>query len=170
MRSISLYFGSLLTPFRSYSIKNRAGNYNYEMIENDDTYQLDRLKDIGAGVCQVVYNRLSSKAEKLFLPRLSQNNIGVIGRIPLAKGFLSGKYNPGHNFTDYHRSSFNKDFNNTLLKQASEVKSSEVPPGVPMASWALAWCLRNRSVSSIIPGSKNLDQLESNALSSELLK
>ena len=121
-------------------------------------------------ITQLVYNRLSRKGEELYLPTLSKRDIGVIGRIPLAKGFLSGKYEPGHVFEDPHRSSFNSDFNDKLLEEAMIIREKEVPTGVQMSNWSLAWCLKNSAISTVVPGSKNINQLKSNVSSLELLE
>jgi aryl-alcohol dehydrogenase-like predicted oxidoreductase len=48
------------------------------------------------------------------------------------------------------------------------VQASEVPAGVPIARWAIAWCLQHPAVSAVIPGSRTIEQLESNAAADEL--
>ena len=50
------------------------------------------------------------------------------------------------------------------------IKRDEVPPGVKMSQWALAWCLKNPLVSCVIPGSKDVGQLELNAAAVELVE
>lgn len=47
-------------------------------------------------------------------------------------------------------------------------QQSEAPSGVPMAPWALAWCLQHPAVSCVIPGTKTVDQLESSARAADL--
>jgi len=54
-----------------------------------------------------------------------------------------------------------------MIELVEEVRK-EVPEGVPMAQWALAWCLRNPAVSCVIPGCKNVVQVESNAKAADL--
>ncbi|MNI74788.1 Aldo/keto reductase family protein [compost metagenome] len=49
------------------------------------------------------------------------------------------------------------------------IRRNEVPEGVDMAQWALAWCLRHQAVSAVIPGCKNAAQVESNAAAVNLL-
>jgi aryl-alcohol dehydrogenase-like predicted oxidoreductase len=44
-----------------------------------------------------------------------------------------------------------------------------VPPGVPMAKWAMAWCLKNPVVTALIPGCKNPEQVKANASAAELV-
>ena len=55
------------------------------------------------------------------------------------------------------------------IAEVERIAREEVPPGVPMAQWALAWCLRNEAVTSVIPGSKDVAQVESNAAAAELI-
>jgi len=50
-----------------------------------------------------------------------------------------------------------------------QIKATEVPDGVDMAQWALAWCLRHPAVTTVIPGCRNVEQVESNARAVELL-
>jgi aryl-alcohol dehydrogenase-like predicted oxidoreductase len=56
----------------------------------------------------------------------------------------------------------------SFVEQARQIKASEVPPGVPMAQWALSWCLRHPAVSCVIPGCKTVEQVESNARAADL--
>ncbi len=49
-----------------------------------------------------------------------------------------------------------------------EIQESEVPPGQPMAPWALAWCLQHPAVTCVIPGCKSVEQVASNASAADL--
>ena len=49
------------------------------------------------------------------------------------------------------------------LKEVEQIAKAEVPPGVPMAQWALAWCLEHPAVSAVIPGCKDVQQVINNA-------
>lgn len=49
------------------------------------------------------------------------------------------------------------------LEEVARIKQSDVPEGVDMSSWALAWCLRHPAVTTIIPGCKSVGQVEKNA-------
>ena len=55
------------------------------------------------------------------------------------------------------------------LEQTERIRQTEVPAGVPMGRWALAWCLQNPAVSAVIPGCKSPDQVRENAAAVELL-
>jgi aryl-alcohol dehydrogenase-like predicted oxidoreductase len=132
-------------------------------------YQADKASDVGAGAIQVVYNRIHRKPEEQIFDSCIRQDLGVLARVPLASGFLSGKYSKGAEFDKKDVRGVWKsreDIDNTLDKIESVKK--EIPQGVPMAKWALAWCLRHRAVTCVIPGCKNVEQVESNACAAEL--
>lgn len=138
--------------------------------KNDNVYQVDRASEVGAGVIQVVYNRLDRKPEEKVFPSCERQNLGVLARVPLASGYLSGKYRPGVEFSENdvrHRHDPREVAEK--LRQVEEIRREEVPEGVDMATWALAWCLKNNVVTSVIPGCKNPEQVEKNAKAQELL-
>jgi aryl-alcohol dehydrogenase-like predicted oxidoreductase len=141
------------------------------LTARNDLTQLHAAEQVNACVMQVVYNRLQPQAEKELLPFCERRRIGVLARIPLAKGFLAGGYKPGTTFAaNDNRSSFGAEFNDEQLRRAAEIKQKEVPPGQNMAQWALAWCLKPRAVASAIVGSKSLPQLEVNAAAAEFVE
>jgi aryl-alcohol dehydrogenase-like predicted oxidoreductase len=121
---------------------------------------------------QVIYNRLDRRPEEggatsVFAIAIQQN-LGILARVPLASGLLSGKYKPGTVFDDGDVRGKWKDPNlEAKLQQVQQIARDEVPPGVDMASWALAWCLKNPVVTSVIPGCKSAAQLASNAAAAE---
>ena len=55
-----------------------------------------------------------------------------------------------------------------MLQEVEEIKRNEVPAGVPMAAWALAWCLQHPAVTCVIPGCKSVEQVELNASAADL--
>jgi len=139
-----------------------------EVLLKDDLHQLDLAEKVGASVVQVVYNRLQKKAEERVLPFCESRQLGVLARVPLAKGFLSGHYKPGTVFPENDtRSGYSQNFNDEQLRLVEEIKRSEVPSGENMAQWALAWCLKHKAVTSVVVGCKSIAQLESNAASCE---
>ncbi len=54
------------------------------------------------------------------------------------------------------------------LKQVQQIRQTEVPAGVAMAPWALAWCLQHPAVTCVIPGCKTVEQVELNASAADL--
>ncbi|MGP0587014.1 aldo/keto reductase [Paenibacillus timonensis] len=136
---------------------------------NDNLHQTEASSKVGSEAIQVVYNRLDRVPENRVFPSCERQGLGVLARVPLASGYLSGKYKPGAVFgeTDVrHR----HDPENTRrkLEEVEEIRRNEVPEGVDMAQWALAWCLKNPIVSTVIPGCKNPAQVEANAAAAEL--
>jgi aryl-alcohol dehydrogenase-like predicted oxidoreductase len=94
-------------------------------------------------------------------------DLGVLVREPLANGFLSGRRSAVTDPTDW-RSQLGEAEVERRLAVVAEVDRSELPAGVPMAQWAIAWCLRRPEVSSVIPGAKSVEQLEANARAADV--
>jgi myo-inositol catabolism protein IolS len=137
---------------------------------SENIHQTQRASQVGASVIQVVYNRLDREPEQRVLPACQEQDLGVLARVPLASGFLSGKYKPGSRFTnkDDIRSLHDEQEVQDRLKLVQEIQRTEVPEGVPMAAWALAWCLQHPAVSAVIPGCKTVEQVNSNASGADL--
>lgn len=138
---------------------------------NDNMHQTEGATAADVEVIQVVYNRLDRKPEQAVLPACQRQNLGVLARVPLASGLLSGKYRPGVNFNEAdHRSMHDRGTVETRLREVQKIAREELPEGVNMAQWALAWCLRNPAISAVIPGCKNVGQVESNAAAADLVE
>jgi aryl-alcohol dehydrogenase-like predicted oxidoreductase len=138
--------------------------------KGDRLHQVAMAAEVGAGTIQVVYNRLDRQPEEAVFPSCIEQDLGVLARIPLASGFLSGKYKPGTEFTTQGdlRSEWDRARIQERLHQVQEIQQREVPPGVPMAPWALAWCLQHPAVTCVIPGCKSAEQVTSNASAADL--
>lgn len=136
---------------------------------NDNLHQTEASSRVGSEAIQVVYNRLDRVPENRVFPSCERQSLGVLARVPLASGYLSGKYKPGAVFgeTDV-RHRHDPESTRRKLEEVEEIRRSEVPEGVDMAQWALAWCLKNPLVSTVIPGCKNPTQVEANAAAAEL--
>jgi aryl-alcohol dehydrogenase-like predicted oxidoreductase len=133
--------------------------------------QAHEARRLGAEALQVIYNRLDRRAEQLYFPHAQQNELGILARVPLASGLLSGKYGPGATFpADDRRSVLEVERIRADLSEVERLRKVEVPDGVPMAQWALAWCLKNPLVSAVIPGCMDPAQVASNAAAAELVK
>lgn len=138
--------------------------------EEDQLHQALRAREVGAESIQLVYNRLQKQPEESLLPQCARDGLGVLARVPLASGFLSGKYGMGVSFaSDDIRSRKSAKERDAMALEAERIRHTEVPPGIPMATWALSWCLRNPSVSAVIPGCKDREQMAQNAAAAALL-
>jgi aryl-alcohol dehydrogenase-like predicted oxidoreductase len=138
--------------------------------KNDDAHQTSRARAVGAEAIQVVYNRLDRTPEGDVFPICQDHHLGVLARVPLASGYLSGKYLPDATFDDARdvRSKHDPADVRRKLEEAERIRRDEVPEGVDMATWALAWCLQHPAVSCVIPGCKSVAQVEANARAAEL--
>lgn len=133
--------------------------------------QVEKMSSYGISALQIIYNRLSREPEEKIFPLCQKEDIGVLTRVPLASGFLSGKYSPDTKFTNPNdvRSLRDQEAIRKQLLEVEKIKAEEVPEGVDMAQWALAWCLRHPAVTTVIPGCKNVQQVEANAKAVELI-
>jgi aryl-alcohol dehydrogenase-like predicted oxidoreductase len=142
----------------------RARHLGISIAGKGGPHQAREASRMGAEALQVVYNRLERRAEQDFFPLAQEQGLGILARVPLASGFLSGKYSAAGPFPkDDVRATFDQE---KLARWAAEVeviRQKELPAGVQMSQWALAWCLKNPLVSSVIPGSKDVRQMEANA-------
>jgi aryl-alcohol dehydrogenase-like predicted oxidoreductase len=137
---------------------------------NDNLHQTEASSHIGSKAIQVVYNRLDRKPEERVFPVCLEQNLGVLARVPLASGYLSGKYKPGAVFpANDVRNRHNSDDTRKKLETVAEILQIEVPTGIDMATWALAWCLQHPAVTTVIPGCKNPEQVSQNARAAELV-
>jgi aryl-alcohol dehydrogenase-like predicted oxidoreductase len=123
----------------------------------------------GAEALQIVYNRLDRRAEALYFPHAQRDGLGLLARVPLASGLLSGKYDSGAAFpANDVRARFDTEKMRRDLAEVERI-AAEAPAGIPMSQWALAWCLRNPLVTAVIPGCKTPAQVRDNAAAAELV-
>ena len=137
----------------------------------DNLFQVDRASQVNAQAIQVVYNRLDRNPEQGLLQSCQRQDLGVLARVPLASGLLSGKYKPGTKFKPGDvRSTQDPNKLEERLREVQRIAENEVPKGLSMAQWALAWCLKHDAVTCVIPGVKDVRQLESNAAAADLAR
>jgi len=89
--------------------------------------------------------------------------------VPLACGYLSGKYRPDATFEASDvRSRHDRSEVQRALAEAERIGREEVPEGLDMATCALAWCLLHPAVTSVMPGCKSVEQVVANAKAADL--
>lgn len=139
-------------------------------LGGDDLHQARRVDQVGADVVQVGYNRLDRSAEQGVLPACLDQDLGVIVREPLANGYLSGSYRPGGwvTATDDWRSGHDPAEVQRKLELVDELRRTEVPEGMTMAQWAIAWCSQHPAVSCVVAGARSVQQVQSNAAAADL--
>lgn len=129
---------------------------------------------------QIIFNMFRLKPAELFFGEAKKKNIGIIVRVPLASGMLTGKFSKDSTFGKKDHRFFNRtgaafDKGETFsgveyetgLQAVEELKKT-FPGYSNLAPVALKWILMFSEVSCIIPGSSNIHQLESNISASEM--
>lgn len=121
-------------------------------------------------VCvQPLYNIVNRDIEVELLPLCKEKGIGVVSYSPLARGILTGKYKAGEPFPEGSRASRNdKRMQQAELREASFDVAQELyrycaARGAKISQFALAWCLANPILTSIILGPRTMEQFEDNA-------
>jgi len=104
--------------------------------------QAREARRLGAEALQVIYNRFDRRPEQLYFPHAQRDHLGILARVPLASGLLSGKYRADAAFPAQDwRSTLDADKLRRDLAEVERIRQSELPAGMAMAQWALAWCL-----------------------------
>jgi aryl-alcohol dehydrogenase-like predicted oxidoreductase len=118
---------------------------------------------------QVAYNLLDQEAAaKDVFVEAHRQDWGVISRVPLASGMLTGKYGAGHRFAD---TDFRADWSRERLAEtAARVEAYRFleREGRTLAQAAIAFCLSQPAISTVITGAKTAAQMEENAAASEM--
>jgi aryl-alcohol dehydrogenase-like predicted oxidoreductase len=129
---------------------------------------------------QIIFNVFRQRPAEQFLQRAHERDVGVISRVPLASGLLTGKYSVDTTFPDDDHRNYNaggqafdvgETFAGVGLERgvmAAEQLRSRVPEGATLAQFALRWILMHQEVSTVIPGARSPEQVEENAAASSL--
>lgn len=139
-----------------------ASNRNVRQVEASQRMDIEFI--------QIVYNRLDRGPEEAGVFDLCrEQNLSVLARVPLASGYLSGKYTAASTFPETDvRHRHKPEDRRAKLAEVERIRRDELPAGVPMAQWALAWCLQHPAVTCVIPGCKSGEQVRANAAAAEL--
>jgi aryl-alcohol dehydrogenase-like predicted oxidoreductase len=129
---------------------------------------------------QIIFNMFRLKPAEAFFPKARRQQVGVLARVPLGSGLLTGKLNRLSTFAaDDHRQ-FNRNgqefdkgetfsgvpFDTGLA--AVERLRGVAPTGATMAQWALRWTLMDDAVTTTIPGARDVTQARENAKAADL--
>jgi voltage-dependent potassium channel beta subunit len=121
---------------------------------------------------QPQYSLLRREIERAVLPLCAREGIGQVVWSPLAQGVLTGKYRPGERpagtrAADPFQSRFMEAFLvDDVLARVERVRPLAADLGLSLAQLALAWCLRDRAVASVIVGATRPGQVLENAKAS----
>jgi aryl-alcohol dehydrogenase-like predicted oxidoreductase len=129
---------------------------------------------------QIIFNLFRQDAASKLFPAAIENQVGIVVRLPLASGVLSGKMHHGQQFAATDHRQFNRNgeafsqgetFSGILFDKAVDLAESIaawVPAGMTMAQMAVRWILDHAAVSTVIAGASRPEQAIENAAVSEL--
>ncbi|MEV5897628.1 aldo/keto reductase [Nonomuraea fuscirosea] len=134
----------------------------------------------GVATVQIILNAFRLKPLERVVPAARAAGVGIIARVPLASGLLSGKYDENTTFADNDHRTYNRhgeafdvgetfsgvDFATGL--EAVRRLAPLVPEGLTMAQFALRWVLDQEGVSIVIPGARNRAQAAGNTSAAAL--
>jgi len=133
----------------------------------------------GVQTIQIIFNIFRQRPAELFFPEAQRRKVGILARVPLASGMLSGKITRASKFAKDDHRNFNRhgeafdrgetfsgvDFE-TGLRAVEELKSL-APAGTSLAQLALRWILEFPPVTCAIPGAKRPAQVQENLAASD---
>ena len=138
------------------------------------------LKHDGLASLQIIFNLFRQDAVEELFADAKAAEVGIIVRLPLASGLLSGKYTAETVFAESDHRNYNRDgeafsvgetFGGIPFAKGVELVEGMrdlLPPDVPMAEAALRWILDHDAVSTIIAGCSSARQVEANARVSQM--
>ena len=153
----------------------RSGKVRYLACSNFRAWRLcealwtsDKF-NLNAFCCvQPLYNIMNRDIEVELLPLCQEHGIGVVNYSPLARGILTGKYQPGEKPPEGSRASRGDkrmqqaEWRESSLEIAQQIKGHCDKKGVSMTQFSLAWCLANPILTSVIIGPRTMQQYDDN--------
>jgi aryl-alcohol dehydrogenase (NADP+) len=149
----------------------RAGKLRYWGLSNVRAWHIpviiNACRDVGAPapvVLQPYYNLMNRMPEVEVLPAARACGLGVASYSPIARGVLSGKYQPGSNAPPDTRAGRNDkrmmetEWRPESLAIAAKLKSHCDAKGVSVVHFAVAWVLNNAAITSVIAGPRTFEQ------------
>lgn len=153
-------------------------NYGVSVERTDEA--LEAIRRPGTASVQIILNAFRLKPLDEVLPAAKAAGVGIIARVPLASGLLSGKYTKDTTFADNDHRNYNRDggsfdVGETFsgvdfqlgLKAVAEFEQL-VPSGATTAQAAIAWIAAQNGVTTVIPGARNVDQAVANAAAADV--
>jgi aryl-alcohol dehydrogenase-like predicted oxidoreductase len=156
----------------------RIANYGVSVERVEEA--LKAIEFPGVAAVQIIYNMVRQRPADHFLAEAARRDVGVLARVPLASGLLTGKltretvFDPSdHRQYNRHGEAFDVgetfagvDYE-TGLALVEELRSL-VPAGATLAQLALRWILMSDAVTAAIPGAKTPEQARANAAAADL--
>ncbi len=137
------------------------------------------LEQPGCATLQIIFNLFRQDAAKELLPKAAAQDVGIIVRLPLASGLLTGKYDKATRFDATDHRNYNADgqafsvgetFSGLPFERGIELVGELrglAPEAMPMSQFALRWILDHPQVSTVIAGVSKPAQLADNVAATE---
>lgn len=141
---------------------------------------LKALEYPGIQSVQIIFNMFRHRPAELFFPEAKRRRVGILARVPLASGMLTGRMTRETTFSQDDHRNFNREgarfdkgetFSGVDYKLGLDIVEQLrplVPEGATLAQFALRWILMFDAVTCAIPGGKRPSQVEDNARASDL--
>ena len=158
--------------------EGRIGAYGVSVERVEEA--LKAIEYPGVATVQIIFNPFRQRPAGVFFAEAARRGVGIIVRVPLASGLLSGRYTRETAFAaddhrNYNRSGEAFDVGETFAGvpfdvglDAVEELRPLVPEGATLAQLALRWILMHDAVSTVIPGARSAEQAAGNAAASAL--
>jgi len=137
--------------------------FGISVSEHDPDSALEAVKTGAITAVQVIYNIFDQSAEKNLFPLCQQMKVGVLARVPLDEGGLTGtitadtKFEPG----EFREQYFRGDRKQQVVEHVEALKRDLQGCRGTLAELALRFCLSNKAVTSVIPGMRRVATVES---------
>ena len=140
---------------------------------------LEAIARPGVSTVQIIFNPFRLKPQDEVFPAAQAAGVGIIARVPLASGLLSGKYSRSTVFSEHDHRSYNRDgsafdvgetFSGVDFERGLDAVAEFqklVPEGLTTAQAALGWIILQPGVTTVIPGARNAAQAKANAAAAE---
>ena len=150
------------------SLKSQGKIRFYGISISPSDHGIEMIKSGKGDVIQVIYNIFRREPEKELFPLSRENNIGIIARVPLARGLLTGKYTKAAKFhSDDHRARITAEQIKDTVEKVEKLHFLTENNERTLVQAALQFILHRPEVSVVIPGAKTPGQVSDNAKVSE---
>lgn len=152
---------------RAIELLRSSGKVRYfgiSISEHEPDSALEAIKTGAITAVQVIYNIFDQSAEKNLFPLCQEMKVGVLARVPLDEGGLTGTINENTKFEagEFRESYFRDDRKQQVRERVEALQRDlkDVPGTLPQI--AIRFCLSNKAVTTVIPGMRRIETVEDN--------
>ena len=166
------YRPEIFALFDDLTKEGKIRNYGVSVQTVEEA--LKAIEFEGVSTIQIIFNMFRQRPSELFFKEAKKKNVGILARVPLASGLLTGKFNKATTFEKDDHRNFNRDgaafdkgetfsgIDYNLGLQAVEELKQVFNENDNLVQKALQWILMFNEVSCVIPGASSVEQILSN--------